>query len=263
MFLTQKHLSRRALIRSARAALALPLLEAMVPAQTPIRNTPAIPRSRLACIEMVHGAAGSAEPGSARHYWSPQKEGRDFDFPYSLEPLVPFREYVTIVSNTDVRQAEAFAPNEVGADHFRSSAVFLTAAHPKQTAGADVFCGSSMDQIYAHALNSDTPVRSIQLCTENLNPTGSCGFNYSCVYSNAISWASPTEPLPMTMNPRLVFENLFGNLAHRRLNRSILDGTRPAVIRLQKDLARETAAGWSGIWMRFAPSRGASRRSRN
>ena len=146
MFLAKRRISRRTVLRGAGAALALPLLDSMVPAQTPLRKTAASPRSRLACIEMVHGAAGSAEQGSGKHYWSPVKDGSNFDFSYSLEPLVPFREYITIVSDSDVRQAEAFAPTEVGADHFRSSAVFLTATHPKQTADADVFRSLDFDR---------------------------------------------------------------------------------------------------------------------
>ena len=136
MFIARKFVSRRTVLRGIGATLALPLLDSMIPAQTPLRKTAALPRSRLACLEMVHGSAGSSEAG--KHYWSPGREGRDFDFSYILEPLAPFREFVMIVSGTDSRQAEAFAPNEVGADHFRSSAVFLTGTHPKQTAGADV-----------------------------------------------------------------------------------------------------------------------------
>src|SRR5437879_1701740 len=131
MFLSKKHLSRRTALRGMGVTLGLPLLDSMVPAQTPLRRTAASPRSRLACIEMVHGAAGSTDEGAGKYYWSPAKDGSDFDFSYSLEPLAPLREYLTIVSGTDTRQAEAFAPSEGGADHFRSSAVFLTAAHAK------------------------------------------------------------------------------------------------------------------------------------
>src|ERR1035438_4922296 len=130
MFLTKKHISRRTVLRGMGATLALPLLDSMVPAQTPLRKTAASPPSRLACIEMVHGAAGSTDEGASKHYWSPAKDGADFDFSYSLEPLAPFRDYLTIISGTDARQADAFVPSEGGADHFRSSAVFLTAAHP-------------------------------------------------------------------------------------------------------------------------------------
>src|SRR5271165_6016443 len=107
MFLTKNHISRRTILRGIGATVALPFLDAMVPAQTPLRKTAAAPKSRLACIEMVHGAAGSTVEGANKHYWSPEQEGRDFDFPYSLQPLAPFREYITIVTGTDARQAEA------------------------------------------------------------------------------------------------------------------------------------------------------------
>ena len=203
--------------------LGLPLLDAMAPAQTPLRQTAAgAPRTRLACIEMVHGAAGSAEDASSRHYWSPAQEGTDFEFSYSLEPLAPFRDYITIVSGTDARQADAFEPSEVGADHFRSSAVFLTAAHPKQTDGADLRNGISIDQLYAQTAAQDSPCPSIQLGIEMVDPTGSYGFHYSAAYSDAISWASPTTPLHSEINPRVVFEKLFGSAPSAG---SILDGT--------------------------------------
>src|SRR5258706_3354325 len=112
MFIAKKCISRRAVLRGVGVGLALPLLDSMVPAQTPLRKTAASPRSRLACIEMVHGAAGSTAEGASKHYWSPQEEGSNFELSYSLEPLAPFREYITIVTGTDARQAEAFAPSE-------------------------------------------------------------------------------------------------------------------------------------------------------
>jgi len=243
MFIAKKHISRRTALRGMGVTLALPLLDSMVPAQTPLRKTAASPPSRLACIEMVHGAAGSTDEGARKHYWSPAKEGADFDFSYSLEPLAPFREYVTIVSGTDARQADAFVPSEGGADHFRSSAVFLTATHPKQTEGPDVFNGTSIDQVYAQRFGQDTPLPSIQLSIENIALSGSCGFQYSCVYSETISWASPTTPLPMTANPRVVFEDLLagaGPAADRTVlrqpNRSILDGLAPQTARFQNQL---------------------------
>jgi Protein of unknown function (DUF1552) len=240
MFLTKKHLSRRAVLRGMGVTVALPFLDAMTPAQTPLRKTAAAPRTRLACIEMVHGAAGSTPEGLSKNYWSPRQAGADFDFSYALEPLASFREYITIVSGTDARTADAHTPTEGGADHFRSSAVFLTAAHAKQTAGPDISNGPSIDQIYAqlyaHKLGREsedsTRLPSIQLGIENFGLNGSCGFNYSCIYSETISWASPTEPLPMTANPRAVFENLFGTVARG----SVADKIAPEANRLQRDL---------------------------
>jgi hypothetical protein len=235
MFIEKKHISRRAMLRGMGVSIALPLLDSMAPAQTPLRKTAAFPRTRLACIEMVHGAAGSTDEGASKHYWSPAKDGADFDFSYSLEPLAPFREYITIVSGTDARTAEAVAPSEGGADHFRSSAVYLTAAHAKQTEGPDISNGISIDQLYAQRFGRETPVPSIQLCVENFGLSGSCGFNYSCVYSDTISWASPTAPLPMTVNPRVVFENLFGAAG----SGSILDGIAADRTRLQTNLGAQ------------------------
>ncbi len=234
-FIAKKHISRRTALRGIGVTLALPLLDSMVPAQTPLRKTAASPRSRLACIEMVHGSAGATDEGTGKHYWSPSQDGSDFEFSYSLEPLAPFREYVTIVSGTDSRQADAFVPSEGGADHFRSSAVFLTAAHPKQTAGPDVLNGISIDQIYAQRFGQDTLLPSIQLCIENIGLSGSCGYRYNCIYSDTISWASPTAALPMTVNPRVAFENLFGKPA-TPAHRSVLDSIAPQAARFQSHL---------------------------
>jgi hypothetical protein len=232
MFTEKKSISRRTVLRGMGVSLALPFLDSMVPAQTPLKNTAASPRSRLACIEMVHGAAGSTDLGLSLHLWSPQKDGSDFDFSYSLESLAPFREYITIVSGTDARQAEAIAPTEVGADHFRSSAVFLTAAHPKQTDGPDVCGGVSIDQLYAQQFGQDTRVPSIQLGIEHVDATNSCGFTYNCIYSDTISWASASAPLPPVVNPRMVFENLYRASAQPP-GRSILDAVVPEIARLR------------------------------
>jgi hypothetical protein len=191
---------------------------------------------------MVHGAAGSTDDGASKHYWSPEKEGTEFDFSFTLEPLAPFREYITIVSGTDARPAEAQTPSETGGDHFRSSAVFLTGAHPKQTAGPDISNGISIDQMYAQKLGRETRLPSIQLCIENIGLSGSCGYSYSCIYSETISWASPTAPLPMTVNPRVAFEGLFGDGGPGRISAqpvatgSVLDGIAPEAARLQRDL---------------------------
>ena len=235
MLLTRKHLSRRTVLRGIGVTLGLPLLDAMAPAQTPLRETAAnSKRVRLACIEMVHGAAGSAEESSSRHYWSPAQEGADFEFSYSLESLAPYRDYLTVISGTDARQADAFEPNEVGADHFRSSAVFLTASHPKQTDGSDIRNGISIDQLYAQSIAQHTPCPSIQLGIECVDPTGSYGFRYSAVYSDAISWASPTQPLRAEINPRLVFEKLFGTASPNA--GSILDSTASDTAQLKSTL---------------------------
>ena len=243
MFITKKHLSRRTLLRGMGVSLALPLLDSMVPAQTPLRKTAAVPRSRLACLEMVHGAAGSTADGSDKHYWSPAKQGSDFEMSQTLQPLEPLRDYLTIVSDTDLRPATAWSPSEEGADHFRSSAVYLTAAHPKMTEGSDYYAGTSIDQLYAQQFGQDTPLPSIQLCIEYVDASGACDYHYACVYADTISWASPTQPLPMIIDPRMAFENLFGDgttpedrRARQKVDRSILDWISRDVARLQKDL---------------------------
>lgn len=244
MYLTKKHLSRRTVLRGMGATIALPLLDAMVPARTLLAKTAAASRTRLSCIEMVHGAAGCTAFGAGKHMWSPALVGRAFDLaPGSLSPLEPFRDYLTIVSNTDVRNAEAFTPKEIGGDHFRSSAVFLTQAHPKQTEGSDVHVGVSMDQLYAQRFGQDTPIPSLQLCIENVDQSGGCAYGYACVYTDTISWKSPTEPLPMIRDPRAAFDQLFGfgatpaeRAANRRTDRSILDWVAQEVTRLRRDL---------------------------
>jgi hypothetical protein len=243
MFLTRQHLSRRAALRGLGVTLGLPLLDAMVPAQTPLARTAARPKPRFACVEMVHGAGGSTVEGVEKNYWV-YPDTDQLKFGLTLEPLEPLKDYITVISNTDAHGAEAWAPAEEGADHFRTSAVFLTATHPKQTEGSDIKGGTSVDQIYAQHFGQDTPLPSIQLCIENVDSTGSCGFNYSCVYSDTISWASPTTPLPMTMDPRMAFENLFGDggspvdrASRMEANKSILDAILNDIPRLQKNLS--------------------------
>src|SRR5215472_1347189 len=231
MYLSQKHLSRRTVLKGVGATVALPFLEAMVPARTLLAKTAAAGKTRLAAIEMVHGAAGSTQIGLAKNLWSPAAVGNSFDLSAgSLASLEPFRDYLTIVSNTDVKQAEAFTTPEIGGDHFRSSAVFLTQTHPKQTEGSDIYCGTSFDQLYAQKFGQDTPLPSIQLSIESVDQAGGCAYNYSCVYIDSISWASPKKPLPMVRDPRMVFDMLFGagSTAEERAerigtDRSILD----------------------------------------
>jgi hypothetical protein len=244
--LTGKHIPRRTFLRGAGATVALPFLEAMLPARA--RGAPetraSLERTRLVCIEMVHGAAGSTRWGATQNFWSPAASGREFDLgPTALISLEPFRKYLTIVSDTDVRNAEAFQPKEIGGDHFRSSAVFLTQAHPRQTESSDVFVGTSMDQLYAQRFGQDTPIPSMQLCIENVDQGGGCAYGYSCVYTDTISWASPTEPLPMIRDPRVAFDLLFGaggtpeeRRARRRASQSILDYVLGEVALLKKEL---------------------------
>jgi hypothetical protein len=243
MFITQKHLSRRAALKGLGVTVALPFLEAMVPARTALAQT-AAGKVRLACIEMVHGSAGSTAFGIKENMWAPAATGSKFDLtPSALKPLEPLRDYLTIISNTDVKTAEAFELPEIGGDHFRSSAVFLTQCHPKQTQGSDVLAGTSLDQFYANKVGGDTPIPSMQLCIEAIDQAGGCAYGYSCVYTDTISWASPKEPLPMIRDPRAAFDQLFGvgatpaeRATRRQRDKSILDFITGEVAKLQKDL---------------------------
>ncbi len=249
MIIMKKHLSRRTMLRGMGVTMALPFLEAMVPAGTALAKA-APRRVRFAAIEIVHGAAGSTAFGAKKFMWAPEKVGRAFDLsPGSLAPMEPFRDHLTIISNTDVRNAEAFTAPEIGGDHFRSSAVFLTQCHPKQTQGSDVFVGTSLDQMYAQKFGQETPIPSMQLCIENVDQAGGCSYGYSCVYTDSISWASAAEPLPMIRDPRVVFDTLFGVGAtpgerreRRAEDKSILDWLGTAVARLNKDLGASDRA---------------------
>ncbi len=247
--LTQKHISRRTLLKGVGVTVALPFLDAMLPARAFAGSASASGaasaiKPRLIAIEMVHGSAGSTQIGIQKNLWSPAQVGREFDLaPSALAPLEPFKDYLTIVSNTDVRNAEAFQPPEIGGDHFRSSSVFLTQMHPKQTQGSDVKAGTSIDQFYAKKYGQETPLPSVQLCIENVDQAGGCSYGYSCVYTDSISWATPEQPLPMIRDPRVVFDQLFGVGAtpeerneRRAEDRSILDFVSAATARLRKEL---------------------------
>jgi hypothetical protein len=243
MYIRNKHLSRRAVLRGMGATVALPFLEAMVPARKAWAGA-APARTRLVCIEMVHGAAGSTKYGLEKNLWSPAATGSAFDLtPTSLSSLEPYRDYLTIVSNTDLKNAEACTLPEIGGDHFRASAVFLTQSHPKQTEGSDVYVGTSMDQLYAQRFGQETPIPSMQLGIENVDQAGGCTYGYSCIYTDTISWASPEKPLPITRNPRTVFDQLFGDGATpeeravlRKTDRSILDWIGDEVARVKGTL---------------------------
>lgn len=246
MYITKRHLPRRAVLKGLGATVALPLLEAMAPPGRAWAGEAVAPRRpvRLLAMEMVHGAAGSTSFGAQRHLWSPADVGSTFDLtPTSLASLEPYRDYLTIVSNTDVRNAEAFIPPEIGGDHFRSAAVFLTQAHPHQTQGSDLHAGMSLDQMYAKKVGQDTAMPSMQLCIENVDQAGGCFYGYSCAYTDSISWASPADPLPMIRDPRAVFDQLFGvgatpgaRAERRRRDRSILDWVTDSVGRLKRSL---------------------------
>src|SRR5262245_23139974 len=245
-FLTGKQMPRRTFLRGAMGAtVALPFLDAMVAAKGIGAPAAAADRTRLICIEEVHGLAGCNKWGATKNLYAPAETGSKFTIApdSALSSLEPYRDYLTIVSNTDVRMAEAFTAPEIGGDHFRSSAVFLTQMHPKQTQGSDVYVGTSLDQYYAQQAGQGTAIPSMQLCIENVDQAGGCSYGYSCTYTDSISWAAPDQPLPMIRDPRTVFDQLFGvgatpaeRTERRAEDKSILDWLGNAISRMNKNL---------------------------
>jgi len=233
MFLSKKQLSRRTLLRGMGATVALPFLESMVGAQTPVAKSAASPKTRFACIYVPHGATMDK--------WTPATEGTGFAFTEILKPLEPYRDRLNIVSGL----AHPFVAGAGGADvsaganHTRAAAVFLTGSVPEK--GPRAHLGTSVDQVVAKQLGQDTPLPSLELSIEE--SVLACEASFSCAYRNSISWQSPDAPLPMQNNPRLVFEKLFGDgstdaerRSRRQQTRSLLDSVMGQVASLQKDL---------------------------
>src|SRR5215470_4440349 len=199
MLLSGKHIPRRAFLRGAGVTLALPLLDSMVP----------------------HGMSPD--------YHTPDKEGTGFKFPLIFEPLEPFRERLVILNGLHARSAEP-PPGGSPADHWVASA-FMSAEKPRRTVGTDLYNGTTIDQIIAGKIGQENLIPSLQLALEDPGANSSnCGEGYSCAYTNSISWATPTRPLPMELNPQVVFERMFGGgstaeerLLRRSRNRSLLD----------------------------------------
>jgi hypothetical protein len=236
MFLTKKHISRRTVLRGAGATLALPFLEAMVPAATALAQTAAAPTQRFVGLFVPHGAA----PG----YWVPDKEGAlTGELPFMWKPLEPFRNQTVVLSGLHARSAEP-PPGVTGADHWVAAA-FMCAEKPKKTAGADVFNGTTIDQIIAQKIGTQTLIPSMQMAVEDPGANSSnCGEGYSCTYTNTISWASPTTPLPMELNPQVVFERMFGDgtsaeqrAARRKRDQSILDSLNGSIKKLRGEIS--------------------------
>ena len=232
MFVTKKHIPRRAFLRGVGVTVALLLLDSMVPAQTPLRQTSASPVKRFVGIWHPHGAA----PG----YWSPLQEGSNFDFSFITKPLEPFRDRVVLISGLDLPEAMA-TTEEPGGDHARG-AVLLSGVRPRRNAVSPSL-GVTIDQLIANKYGRDTILSSIQLGVEDIGNFGNCNWGYSCAYTNSISWSSATEPLPTEVNPRVAFERLFGDgaspeerLAGRKQNASILDSVTYEIASFKKDL---------------------------
>jgi hypothetical protein len=228
-YITRKYLSRRTVLRGLGVSVALPLLDSMVPAQTPLAKTAASSKSRLSCIYVPHGATMDK--------WTPDAEGKGFGFPEILTPLEKYRDRLTIVSNL-AHPAAGGLGSDAGADHARSAAVYLSGVHPEKDS---IHVGTTIDQLAAQQIGQDTPLPSLELSIEEV--ALSCGSGYACAYSNTISWKTPTTPLPMENNPQVVFEKLFGDgstnadrIALKEQNRSLLDSVMGQVASLKKDL---------------------------
>ncbi|HEY9181863.1 MAG TPA: DUF1552 domain-containing protein [Gammaproteobacteria bacterium] len=231
MFITKRHLPRRTFLRGMGAGIALPLLDAMVPA---LAATPAAP-SRYSFLHVPHGAS----PG----YWRPTGTGKNWELSRILAPIAPFKDRITVISGTDHRMATSLSPEESAGDHSRTAAVYLSAAHPKRTEGQDIYAGITIDQVLANKIGRESPLPSLELCIEDVGSLGVCGVGYSCAYTNTISWSSPTSPLPMERNPQVVFDRLFGDggtpeerAARKREDRSILDSVLADTNRLKRGL---------------------------
>ena len=239
MFITRTALPRRTVLRGLGASLALPLLDAMVPAGTLLAQTPARPTPRLGFVYLPNGVARNF---TGINYWTPAGEGTAFELSPILSPLKGFRDRMVIVSGLAQHQADAFDDGANG-DHTRGTSSWLTGVHCKRTEGADVRNGTSADQIAATAIGTTTPLPSLELAIDLNILAGQCENSYSCAYLNTLAWQSPTAPLPTENNPRLVFERLFGDggtpaqrQAQARENRSLLDSVMADLSRLQKDL---------------------------
>jgi hypothetical protein len=230
-FVTGKHLSRRTLLRGAGAAAALPLLDAMRPAFAGAVE----PVRRIAVVYVPNGII--------MDQWTPPGAGgRDFAFTRILKPLEPFREDITIISGLENKAAE----KAQGGGHAKASGSFLSGSVPKYTAGADVHAGTTFDQLAAKKWASETRVASLQLGCEDSRMVGNCDTGSSCAYTNSLSWKDPDTPLAVDVNPRSVFERLFGSVdpslspeqRKRRdlYRRSMLDLTRESARRLEMDL---------------------------
>src|SRR6202453_1962001 len=234
MFITKKHISRRTVLKGSGVTLALPFLEAMVPAATALAATAAVPKPRFVGCFVPHGMA----PG----YWAPSTEGPlAAELPFNWKPLEPFRDRTVIMSGLHSRSAEP-PPGATGADHWVAAA-FLCADKPKKTAGADVRAGTSIDQMIAQKIGRDNLMPSMQLAVEDPGANSSnCGEGYSCTYTNTISSSSPTQPLPMELNPQVVVERMSGDggtpaqrAARRKRDGSILDSLTGSLSRLRNE----------------------------
>src|SRR3954465_3548691 len=223
MFLTKKAIPRRTFLKSAQAALALPLLDAMIPAATAWANTPAKPVPRLGFVFIPMGCDQTR--------WTPPGEGKLEELSPILAPLRPVKDQVTVITNTRLQ-------NAYPGTHDTSNSAFLSAAFAKRTDSSDYFSGTTVDQIAAKEIGRDTQLASLELAMD-LNPlAGVCNNGYACVYQNCLSWSSPTTPLPSEAHPRVVFERLFGEGGNAAARRAALQDRASLLDAFTTDIAK-------------------------
>lgn len=239
MIITHTHLSRRAMLRGTGAAIALPLLDAMVPALTAQARTVAAPIKRLAIVYSPMGAYMKK--------WTPQAEGPLALSPI-LAPLAKYKDHAVVVSGLDMQNADA---RDGGGVHSRIQPCWLTGQHAKRTEGPDMQVGISMDQVAARQIGGETQLASLELALETNDVLGACDLGYTCAYTSTLSWRGPSTPLPMEHNPRAVFERMFGTSdstdaktrsADLRRDRSILDSVLGDMADLRKTVAPQDQA---------------------
>ena len=232
MIITKKYLPRRTVLRGLGAAIALPLLDGMVPAFAALRNTAAKPVRRFGAVYVGNGMN--------MPQWTPAASDT-LQLSPTLQPLAPFQNRLIVVSGLDNKEGEGTD----GGPHPRMQTSWLTGTRAKKTEGVDIRAGTSMDQIVAKEFGKETQLASLELATESVDLLGTCFLGYSCAYNNTISWRTPTMPLPMENNPRAVFERLFGasdstdasaRLAHVQKTRSILDSVTQEVSHFQRKI---------------------------
>src|SRR6187402_1831199 len=231
MFVSKIALPRRTFLRGVGAAVALPLLDSMFPALTPLVRAQARPRTRFGAIYIPNGAI--------MEQWIPEIVGPGFDIKPILKPIEAYQDQLVLVTNF----TRSHPGSQVG-DHAVSAAGFLTGVWPKRTEAEDVLANTTIDQVVAQRIGQDTPFPSLELATEDFTGyVGACSPGFSCSYMNTISWRTPTTPLPMETNPRAAFERIFGeagSAAERmeriRQQRSILDSISEEAMRLKRGL---------------------------
>lgn len=235
MIITKKSVSRRTLLQGMGASLALPLLDAMIPAMAATRLSPAKPAVRLGFVYVPNGIIPKA--------WLPAETGTDYKFVSTMKPLEPYRQKMLVLSNLMQRGGRALGDG--AGDHARAGASWLTGVHPKKTEGSDITAGISADQVAARELGKITQLGSLEIGLEEPTLAGGCDSGYSCAYTNTVSWRTPTTPNPVEINPRAVFERLFGDgdstdresrLKRMHEDRSILDYVREDLARLKPGL---------------------------